>query len=142
MCFDFISSTAKVLARAYRLHLVHLVSLNMFTFDKFRRQNRGIRSNNFPFKMLIVERARRTRSARLSRLPVGNRTRFCVTANFSTFNGNTLFSFYRRTDGRVFLHPSSVNSDERQFASQWLVYHDKVMRIVLYFTGPGCSKPD
>lgn len=35
-------------------------------------------------------------------------------------------AFRTKTDGRVFLHPSSVNSDERQFLSQWLVYHDKV----------------
>lgn len=34
--------------------------------------------------------------------------------------------FRTKSDGRVVLHPSSVNSDEKQFLSQWLVYHDKV----------------
>ena len=37
--------------------------------------------------------------------------------------------FLHRSDGRVAIHPSSVNSDEKQFASQWLVYHDKVIYI-------------
>lgn len=39
-------------------------------------------------------------------------------------------SLYFRTDGRVFLHPSSVNHEERKFASQWLTYHEKVNQSV------------
>lgn len=35
-------------------------------------------------------------------------------------------AFRTKTDGRVFLHPSSVNHEERKFASQWLTYHEKV----------------
>ena len=46
---------------------------------------------------------------------------------FCLFNAS-LFVYLCRSDGRVALHPSSVNSDEKQFISQWLVYHDKVIR--------------
>jgi len=46
------------------------------------------------------------------------------------------FVYLCRSDGRVALHPSSVNSDEKQFISQWLVYHDKVIRILsIYIVG-------
>jgi len=51
-----------------------------------------------------------------------------------------LFNFVYpcRSDGRVALHPSSVNSDEKKFISQWLVYHDKVIRIIsLYIMHTG-----
>lgn len=40
------------------------------------------------------------------------------------------FVYLYSSDGRVALHPSSVNSDEKQFISQWLVYHDKVIIIL------------
>ena len=40
------------------------------------------------------------------------------------------FIYRFRSDGRVALHPSSVNSDEKHFISQWLVYHEKVIRIL------------
>lgn len=43
------------------------------------------------------------------------------------------FVYVFRSDGRVALHPSSVNSDEKHFISQWLVYHDKVIRILSIF---------
>lgn len=42
------------------------------------------------------------------------------------------FVYHCRSDGRVALHPSSVNSDEKTFISQWLVYHDKVIIISIY----------
>ena len=46
------------------------------------------------------------------------------------------FVYVYRSDGRVALHPSSVNSDEKHFISQWLVYHDKVVRILsIYIIG-------
>lgn len=41
-----------------------------------------------------------------------------------------LLIYFCRSDGRVALHPSSVNSDERQFMNQWLVYLDKVMTFL------------
>jgi ATP-dependent RNA helicase DHX57 len=37
---------------------------------------------------------------------------------------------FTREDGRVFLHPSSVNFKRGDFASPWLVYHSKQVRCV------------
>lgn len=45
-----------------------------------------------------------------------------------------IFLLLCRSDGRVVLHPSSVNSDEKQFPSQWLVYHDKVRENFVVLT--------
>lgn len=52
------------------------------------------------------------------------------------FGGNFcgIFLLLCRSDGRVVLHPSSVNSDEKQFPSQWLVYHDKVRENFVVLT--------
>lgn len=48
------------------------------------------------------------------------------------------FVYLCRSDGRVALHPSSVNSDEKKFISQWLVYHDKVIIISIYIMHTTC----
>lgn len=50
-------------------------------------------------------------------------------------------AFRTRSDGRVALHPSSVNSDERQFGSQWLVYHDKVKSTQVFIRDSSMVHP-
>ncbi len=35
------------------------------------------------------------------------------------------FKYFTHPDGRVFMHPSSLNFSENEWLSPWLVYHDK-----------------
>jgi ATP-dependent RNA helicase DHX57 len=35
------------------------------------------------------------------------------------------YKYFTRPDGRVFMHPSSLNFTENEWLSPWLVYHDK-----------------
>jgi ATP-dependent RNA helicase DHX57 len=35
------------------------------------------------------------------------------------------YKYFTQPDGRVFLHPSSLNFTENEWLSPWLVYHDK-----------------
>ncbi|KAJ7390027.1 mitochondrial large ribosomal subunit assembly [Desmophyllum pertusum] len=50
-------------------------------------------------------------------------------------------AFRTKSDGRVALHPSSVNSDERQFISEWLVYHDKVKSTQVFIRDSSMVHP-
>lgn len=33
---------------------------------------------------------------------------------------------YTQADGRVYIHPKSVNAEEREFNYKWLIYHLKM----------------
>jgi len=50
-------------------------------------------------------------------------------------------AFRTKSDGRVALHPSSVNSDEKKFISQWLVYHDKVKSTQVFIRDSSMVHP-
>lgn len=50
-------------------------------------------------------------------------------------------AFRTKSDGRVALHPSSVNSDEKHFISQWLVYHDKVKSTQVFIRDSSMVHP-
>lgn len=50
-------------------------------------------------------------------------------------------SFRTKTDARVLLHPSSVNSDEKQFSSQWLMYNDKMKSTQVFIRDSSMVHP-
>ncbi|XP_078378634.1 uncharacterized protein LOC144661700 [Oculina patagonica] len=50
-------------------------------------------------------------------------------------------AFRTKSDGRVAFHPSSVNSDEKHFISQWLVYLDKVKSTQVFIRDSSMVHP-
>lgn len=42
---------------------------------------------------------------------------------------------YTQADGRVYIHPKSVNAEEREFNYKWLIYHLKMRTSSVSTTG-------